>query len=210
MIKILIADDHPIVRNGLKQIISDEKDMEVVCEASNAEEALNLLDRNEVDVVILDISMPKLSGFEALEQIKKTFPKLPVLMLSVLSEDIYSVRALKAGALGFINKETAPEELILAVRKVLTGRPFISPRFAEKLAMNVKGDKGAPLHEKLSNREFQIMCLIASGKALNEIAEILYISAKTVSSYRARIIEKMQFKNNSELTNYCIKEGLIA
>ena len=194
----------------LKQIISDEKDMEVVCEASNAEEALDLLKKNTVDIVILDISMPKLSGFEALEHIKVKYPKLPVLMLSVLSEDIYSVRALKAGALGFISKETAPEELIIAVRKVITGRPFISPRFAEKLALDVKGDQFAPSHEKLSNREFQIMCLIASGKALHEIADILCISAKTVSSYRARIIDKMQLKNNSELTNYCIKEGLIA
>lgn len=209
MIKILVADDHPVVRNGLKQIISDEKDMKVTCEASNAEEVFDALNKNEVDIVILDISMPNVSGMEILTKIKNIKPKLPVLMLSALSEDVYASRCLKVGASGFISKETAPEELVKAVRKIMSGGLYVSSNFAEKLAEDVKGANSKSLHERLSEREFQIMLLIGSGKSVGEIAEQLFISVKTVSTYRARILEKMAMDRNSDIINYCIKENLI-
>ena len=209
MINILIADDHPIVRTGLKLIITDQSDMKVICEASNGFEVLELLKKNKVDVVILDISMPGLSGLEALVQVRNLFPTLPVLILSVLSEEVYAVKTLKAGANGFIHKETIPEELIKAIRKVANGGLYISSIMAEKFAGDVKNPVLKVLHENLSFREFQIMCLIASGKTVTEIADTLCISVKTVSTYRSRILEKMDMKNNAELTNYCIKEGLV-
>lgn len=209
MITILIADDHPIVRTGLKLIISDQSDMKVVCEASNGSEVLDLLKKNKVDVVILDISMPGLSGLEVLVQIRNLYPALPVLILSVLSEDVYAAKTLKAGANGFIHKETIPEELVKAIRKVACGGLYVSSLLAEKFAGDVRKPVVKVLHENLSFREFQIMCLIASGKTVTDIAATLCISVKTVSTYRSRILEKMELKNNAELTNYCIKEGLI-
>jgi two-component system, NarL family, invasion response regulator UvrY len=209
MINILIADDHPIVRNGLKQILSDEFDMKVTCEASNAQEVLTMIGKNKIDVAIIDISMPEVSGLEVLSLLKSKYPKLPVLMLSALSEELYASISLKAGASGFINKESAPEELVKATRKVYSGGLYVSPFLAEKLASDVKFEiKKSPL-EYLSNREFQVMRLIGSGKIVSEIANILFINVKTVSTYRARIFKKMNFKNNSELMNYCIKEGLV-
>ena len=209
MINILIADDHPIVRTGLKLTITDQPDMKVICEASNGFEVLELLKKNKVDVVILDISMPGLSGLEALVQVRNLYPTLPVLILSVLSEEVYAVKTLKAGANGFIHKETIPEELVKAIRKVAAGGLYISTIMAEKFAGDVKNPVLKVLHENLSFREFQIMCLISSGKTVTEIADTLCISVKTVSTYRSRILEKMDMRNNAELTNYCIKEGLV-
>lgn len=209
MINILIADDHPIVRTGLKLTITDQPDMKVICEASNGFEVLELLKKNKVDVVILDISMPGLSGLEALVQVRNLYPTLPVLILSVLSEEVYAVKTLKAGANGFIHKETIPEELVKAIRKIAAGGLYISSVMAEKFAGEVKNPVLKVLHENLSFREFQIMCLIASGKTVTEIADTLCISVKTVSTYRSRILEKMDMRNNAELTNYCIKEGLV-
>ena len=207
MIRILIADDHPIVRNGLKQIICDEEDMKVICEASNGQEVFEEVSKNEIDVLILDISMPGMGGFEILEKIKQKYPKLPVLMLSALSEELYASKTLKAVASGFINKESAPIELVKAVRKVFSGGLYVSAYLAEKLASDFKHDVSKPPQEYLSNREFQIMCMIGSGKTITEIADMLCISVKTVSTYKARIFNKMNFKNNSELINFCIREG---
>lgn len=209
MIKILIADDHPLIRNGLKQIISRENDIEVVHEASNAEEVFDLLKKNNIDVIILDISMPGMSGFEVLDKIKQILPKLPVLMLSALSEELYASKTIKAGASGFINKESAPEELVKAIRKVNSGGLYVSDYLAEKLANDFKYNISKPPEEYLSTREFQIMRMIGSGKAVSEIAEELCLNVRTISTYRARILTKMNLKNNSEITNYCIKEGFL-
>jgi len=209
MIKILIADDHPLIRNGLKQIIFREKDMEVTCEASNAVQVFELMDKNKIDVLILDVSMPGMSGFEVLDKVKQKFPKFPVLMLSALSEELYALKTLKAGASGFINKESAPEELVKAIRKVVSGGLFVSDYLAEKLAGDFKKGVFKQPHENLSKREFQIMCLIGSGKTVSEIANELYLNVRTISTYRARILAKMNFKNNSEIANFCMKEGFI-
>ncbi|MGE5424272.1 MAG: response regulator [Syntrophothermus sp.] len=209
MINILITDDHPIVRNGLRLILTDEGDMKVVAEASNGAEALGKLKKIKVDVVILDITMPVMSGLEALVQIRALYPELPVLMLSVLSEEIFASKTLRAGANGFVHKETIPEELVRAVRKVASGGLYISACLAEKIAGDIKSPTPNVLHESLSFREFQIMCMIASGKNLTQIAEALCISIKTVSTYRSRVMDKMNMENNSEITNYCVKEGLV-
>jgi two-component system, NarL family, invasion response regulator UvrY len=209
MIKILIADDHPIVRNGLKQIISDEYGMEVTCEASNSAEVFEALKKNKIDVLILDISMPGIGGFEILEKLKHQYPGLPVLMLSALSEELYASKSIKAGASGFFNKESAPEELVKAVRKIYSGGLYVSSFLAEKLAVDLKKDITKLPYEYLSTREFQIMCMIGSGKTVSEIANILFISVKTVSTYKSRIFKKMNFKNNSELINFCVKEGFV-
>lgn len=209
MIKILIADDHPIVRNGLKQIITDENDMEITCEASNSGEVFESLKKNKIDILILDISMPGMGGFEILERIRQNYPKFPVLMLSSLSEELYASKSLKAGASGFFNKESAPEELVKAVRKIYSGGLYVSSFLAEKLAIDLKKDVTKPPYEYLSNREFQIMCMIGSGKTVSEIANILFISVKTVSTYKSRIFKKMNLKNNSELINFCVKEGFV-
>jgi two-component system, NarL family, invasion response regulator UvrY len=209
MIKILIADDHPLIRNGLKQIISRESDIEVVCEAANSVEVFDLINKNNIDVLILDISMPGMSGFEILDKLKRKLPKLPVLMLSALSEELYALKTLKAGASGFINKESAPEELVKAIRKVFSGGLFVSPYLAEKLASDFKDGIMKQPHEKLSKREFQIMCMIGSGKTVGEIANELFLNVRTISTYRARILNKMNLKNNSEITNFCMKEGFI-
>jgi two-component system, NarL family, invasion response regulator UvrY len=209
MIKILIADDHPLIRNGLRQLISRETDMEVTSEASNAVEVFELLKKNKIDVLILDISMPGMSGFEVLDKIKQKLPKLPVLMLSALSEELYASKTLKAGASGFINKESAPEELVKAVRKVFSGGLYVSDFFAEKLASDFKYDISKPPQEYLSTREFQIMRMIGSGKTVSEIGNELFINVRTVSTYRTRILSKMNLKNNSEIVNFCMKEGFI-
>jgi len=209
MIKILIADDHRIVREGLKQILAETPDMVVADEANNAQEVLRKVWDNEYDVLLLDISMPGRSGLDILKQLKSDRPKLSVLVLSMYSEEQYALRALRAGASGYMTKESAPDELIEAIRKVSTGRKYISPTVAEKLAFSLESGDEKPPQETLSDREFQVMCMIASGKTIKAIADELSLSVKTVSTYRARILEKMRMKNNSELTHYAIQNKLV-
>ena len=209
MIKILIADDHAIVREGLKQIVAETVDMVVADEATSGHEVLKKIWDNEYDVVILDISMPGRDGVDILKQLKGQKPHLPILVLSMHPEEQYAVRVLKAGAAGYMTKESAPDELITAIRKVSTGRKYVSSSLAEKLAFDLERDAEKPLHETLSDREYQVMCMIASGKRVQEIAEQLCLSVKTVSTYRARILEKMKMKSNAELMRYAIKHGLV-
>ena len=209
MIKIIIADDHAIVREGLKQIIAETSDMMVADEASTGHEVLDKVRDNEYDVVVLDISMPGADGLDILKQLKRERPKLSVLVLSMHPEEQYAVRVLKAGAAGYLTKESAPDELIMAIRRVARGGKYVSPTLAEKMAFDLAHDKVKSPHETLSDREYQVMCLIAAGKRAKEIAEELCLSIKTISTYRSRILEKMEMKNNAELTHYAIKEGLV-
>jgi len=209
MIRILIADDHAIVRQGLKQILSDAPDLVVAGEASNGVEALRMLRENAYDMLLLDIAMPGKSGIEVLKQIKQETPKLPVLILSIYPEEQYAVRLIKAGAASYLNKESAPEQLVKAIRTVAAGKRFISPSVAELIANELERDSDQPPHQALSDREFQILRLIASGKTVSEIADTLALSVKTVSTYRTRLLDKMQLKNNAELTHYAIKNNLI-
>lgn len=209
MIKILIADDHAIVREGLKQIVAETADMVVVDEATSGHEVLEKVWNNEYDVVILDISMPGRGGVDILKQLKGQKPNLPILILSMHPEEQYAVRVLKAGAAGYLTKESAPDELITAIRRVSAGRKYVSSSLAEKLAFDLERDTKKLGHEILSDREYQVMCMIASGKRVQEIAEELCLSVKTISTYRSRILEKMKLKNNAELMHYAIKHGLV-
>jgi len=209
MIKILIADDHPVVRKGLKEIIEENSDMVVAAEAGHGQEVLEKALKKEFDVVVLDISMPGRSGLEVLKQLKRERPKLSVLILSIHPEEHYAVRVLKAGASGYLTKESVPDELIKAIRKISTGRKYVSSTLAEKLAFDLESGGEKPAHERLSDREYEVMCLIASGKALKEIAEKLCLSGKTISTYRSRILEKMKMKNNAEIIHYAIKHNLV-
>jgi len=209
MIKILIADDHAIVREGLKQIVADTSDMIVTAEASDGHEVLALISQDNYDVVVLDMAMPGLTGLDILKQIKRETPELPVLILSVHPEEQYAVRSLKAGASGYLTKERAPDELITAIRKVSMGGKYITSSLAEKLAFELEVDAEKPPHKTLSDREFQVMCMIAKGRTIKDIAEELYLSPKTVSTYRSRILEKMKMKSNEELTHYVINNHLI-
>jgi len=209
MIKILIADDHAIVREGLKQIVAEESDMKVTGEAANASELFELLDKDSWEIVVLDINMPCKSGLEALKEMKTRNITVPVLILSMFSEDQYGLRAIKAGAAGYLKKVSAPTELVSAIRKIVDGGKYISPTLAEKLADNFDvNNKKAP-HQNLSDRECQIMCFISFGKSAEEIAQELTISIHTVYSYRNRILEKMHLKSNVELTQYAIQNKLI-
>jgi len=209
MINILIADDHAIVRAGLKQIVAEETDMRVTGEAGNAEEMLSLLNNSVYSIVVLDINMPGKSGLEALKEIRVQYPETPVLILSMYSEDQYGLRAFKAGASGYLKKVSAPDELVNAIRKIVNGGKFLSLELAEKMASSFDFDQSKALHEKLSDRELQILCQIAQGKSAEEIAGMLYISIHTVYSYRNRILEKMKLKSNVELTQYAIRNKLI-
>ena len=208
-IKIIIADDHAIVREGLKQIVAEEKDMLVCGEAEDAIKLMDLLKNEKWSIVVLNINMPGKSGLEALKDIKQLYPELPVLILSMFSEDQYGLRAIKAGASGYLKKVSAPTELVVAIRKIVSGRKYINPSLAEKLAENLGSDKNNYLHEKLSDREYQIMCNIALGKSAEEIAEELALSINTIYTYRNRILEKMSMKSNVELTQYAIQNKLI-
>ncbi len=209
MVKILIADDHIIVRKGLKQIISETSDMVVADEASNGQEVLDKVRKNGFDMILLDISMPGRTGLDILRELKTEKPKLPILVLSMYPEEQYAVRVLRAGASGYLTKESAPDELIAAIRKVSLGKKYVTPSVAERLAFDLDVDSEKPLHETLSDREYQVLCLIASGKTVGEIADKLSLSAKTISTYRARILEKMNMKNNAELTHYAIQHKLV-
>jgi DNA-binding NarL/FixJ family response regulator len=209
MARILIADDHAVVREGLRQIIAKHSDMVVVDEAANGPDVLNKIRSTSYDVVVLDLSMPGRSGLEILADIKRERPDLRVLVLSVHSEELYAMRALKAGASGYLTKESAPEQLVEAIRKVSRGGKYISPALAERLAFAIETDSDKLPHEKLSDREYQVLCMIASGKTVKEIAEDLALSVPSISTYRARILLKMSMKNNAELAHYAIRNGLV-
>jgi len=209
MIRILIADDHAIVRAGLKQFIADQADMEVAAEASTGAETIAAVRARDFDVVLLDISMPDKNGIDTLKTLKHVKPELPILMLSAYAEDQYAVNLLRAGAAGYLNKEAASTQLVGAIRTVVHGRKYVSPSLAQILADGVSGDADRPLHAELSQREFQIFCKLAAGAAVSKIADELNLSVKTVSTYRTRILEKMAMKSNADLTYYAIKNGLI-
>jgi DNA-binding NarL/FixJ family response regulator len=209
MIRILVVDDHAIVREGLKQILGEVDDMSVRDEAGNGQEALAKIRGGEFDVVLLDISMPGRSGLEVLKEIKAERPKLPVLILSMHAEEQYAVRALRAGASGYVTKASAPDELIGAIRKVSCGRKYVSSSLAEKLALELDIDTKRPPHETLSDREYQVMLMLASGRSVKEIADELCLSVKTISTYRSRVMEKMGMKKNAELTLYAIQNHLV-
>ena len=210
MIKILVADDHAVVRNGLKQIVGDTSDIVIAAEASNGQEALNKALKDDYDIVLLDITMPDRSGLDILKEIKSQKPELPVLILSIHPEEQYAVRALKAGAAGYLTKESAPEELIRAMRSVSAGGKYVTPSLAERLASVLKTGAEEPLHQSLSDREYQILCMIASGKSVKQIADELLLSIKTISTYRARLLRKMNMNNNIELTRYAIQNQLVS
>jgi len=209
MIRIIIADDHPIVRAGMKQIISEAVDMSVADEAGDGRQLLNKIRAENFDVVILDITMPHIDGLDVLKQLKIEKPKLPVIILSIHPESQYALRVLKAGASGYVTKTSAPDELITAIRKVHRGGKYISPSVAEKLAFQLEADFEEMPHEALSDREYQVLCMLASGKTVTEIAEELALSVKTVSTYRSRILEKMDMKNNAELIHYAVQNKLV-
>jgi two-component system, NarL family, invasion response regulator UvrY len=209
LIQIVIADDHPIVLKGLKEILGDEPDMKIVGEGQNGQNLLDLVQKYACDIVIMDITMPGRGGLDVLRELKQAHPRLPVLILSMHSEDQYGVRALKAGAAGYLTKESAPDRLIGAVRKIAAGGKYITPTLAEKLAFDLERGSDRTPHEGLSDREYQVMTLIASGKTVGDIAGELNLSVKTISTYRTRILEKMKMKSNAELTYYAIKNDLV-
>lgn len=208
-IKVAIADDHAIVREGLKQICNGTRDIIVVGNADNGLETIKLCRLGNCDVLLLDIVLPDRTGIDVLKQIRKEIPKLPVLILSIHREDQYAIRALKAGASGFLNKQAAPEELINAIRQIAAGRKYISPSLAQELANQIGFDHEAPLHEALSDREYQTMIMIASGKTVSDIATELLLSVKTISMYRSRVLAKMKLRHNAELTHYALKNNLV-
>lgn len=209
VIRVLIADDHAIVREGLKQILADTRDIVVAGHAENGNEAVRLVREGKCDVLLLDISMPDRSGIEVLKQIRKEMPKIAVLMLSMHREDQYAIRSLKAGAAGYLNKQSAPAELVNAIRQVAGGRKYISAALAQELANQISDDHETPLHETLSDREYQTLTMIASGKTVSDIAEELMLSVKTISMYRSRLLQKMKLRHNAELTHYAIKNRLV-
>ena len=209
MMRVLIVDDHVFLRRGLKGLLADEFHGAAFGEASDARQALEQLQKNEWDLTLLDINLPGKSGLDLLKELKIAWPKLPVLVLSAHPEDQFALRVLKAGAEGYMNKESAPEELVKAVRKILAGGRYVSPALAEKLAMTVGNDPTLSPHETLSDREYEVMCRIASGKTVTEIAGELSLSAKTISTYRTRVLEKLGVKNSAEIVQYAIRNGLV-
>ncbi len=209
MLKVLIADDHAVVRQGLRQILAEIPELSVVGEAENGQDALNQVRSEPWDVLVLDMSMPGRGGLDILKDVRRERPETRVLVLSMHPEDQFAVRMLKAGAAGYLTKETATDELVKAVRKVLTGAKYISPTLAEKLAFDVDRDNDKPLHEKLSDREFQVMRRLAAGQTVQQIADELILSPKTISTYRARVLEKLELKSNAELIHYAIGNKLV-
>lgn len=209
MIRILIADDHSVVRKGLRQILMEGFPSSVIEEVGDAEEMVSKVIHANWDVIISDLSMPGRSGLEALQQIKQINPKIPVLILSIHPEEQYAIRVLKAGAAGYLSKDMAPEELVKAVEKVMLGKKYITASIAEKLASMFDQDGDKKPHENLSDREFIVLKMLAKGKTVSEIAESLFLSVTTVSTYRSRIMTKMNLKNNADLTLYCIENKLI-
>lgn len=210
MVKILVADDHPVVRRGLRGIIEEEKDFVVECEASTAEEVIDQLRNKDIDIVLLDISMPGKSGLDLIVDIKSEFPNIYVLILSGMSEEQFAKRALKLGASGYLTKECAADLLINAIKKVTSGKKFISDKLAEIMANDLTNTENVNLYEKLSAREFEVLRLIGAGKSVGEIAEILNLSVTTISTFRSRILTKLNLKNNSDIIQYCINENLLS
>ena len=209
MIRIVIADDHAIVRQGLKQILEESREMTIVAEHANGADALRWIRANECDVVLLDIAMPGMNGIDALKQLHEEKPKLPILILSIYPEDQYAVRLIKAGAAGYLTKESAPEVVVEAVNHVATGKKYISQAVAEMLANEFGTPEGKLPHETLSDREYQIFRLLSSARTVSEIAAALSVSVKTVSTYRSRILKKMQLRNNAELMRYAVEKHLM-
>lgn len=210
MTRILIADDHQIVRAGIKTLLSEYEDFSVDGEAQSGAETIAMVNQSAWDLVLLDISMPDMNGVDTLQQIRQVKPDLPVLILSMHPEGQYAINLLRAGANGYVCKGGSPEQLVSAIRTVLQARRYVSPALAELLATGLSDENEKPIHSELSNREFQVFCKLAAGQAVSQIATELFLSVKTVSTYRTRILEKMNLKTNAELTYYAIKNNLIA
>ena len=208
-IRVFIADDHAVVRQGLKQILSKTPDLVVVDEAATGQEVLSKIENISVDVVVMDIEMPEKTGLDVLLALQRTHPHIPIIMLSIYSDDQFGLRFLKAGASGYLCKTSAPEKLVEAIRTVMQGGKFVSPRLTEQLVLGLHKDPLKPVHEELSDREFQVFLMIASGKSTKVIADELCVSATTVSTHRARILGKMNFTTNADLTLYASKHGLL-
>jgi two-component system, NarL family, invasion response regulator UvrY len=208
MIGVFIADDHPVVRQGIRQIVAATEDITVVDEATTGHEALQRLSDVQCDLVLLDLSLPDIDGLDLLKQLKREYPQRPILILTMHSEDQFALRALKAGASGYLTKESAPAELVGAVRKVVAGGRYISQRLAESLAAHLGPDAEKPVHERLSDREYQVLRLIAAGRSTRDISTQLSLSSKTVSTYRARLLDKMGMKTSAELMAYAVRHHL--
>ena len=207
--RILIADDHPVVRHGLKQILASDSQLSVIGEAKNGAEFLEMARKLEWDVAIMDFSMPGKSGLDLLKEIKREHPQRPVLVLSMYPEDVHATRVLKAGGAGYLNKASASEELTVALRKVVSGGKYVSPSLAERIALDMSPDGQKPLHEELSDREYRVMWLLASGKQIKQVAREMFLSASTVSTYRSRILKKLKLSSNADLVRYAIKHQLV-
>ena len=208
MLKVLVVDDSPLFRRGVKDLVNEGFHGAKIGEAGNAFEMLELLRQKSWDIAVLDISMPGMNGLDALKQAKQEFPKLPVLILSMYPEQQYAIRMIKAGADGYLTKSSAPEELVKAITKVRSGGKYVSPSLAEALVTTVKTGAAKEPHELLSDREYQVLCLIGSGQTVGDIAGRTNLSVSTISTYRARILEKMRMKTNAELTRYVLQQGL--
>jgi two-component system invasion response regulator UvrY len=209
LINVLVADDHPLIRNGLRLVLQQEIDFAQPGEAENSEEILHRLEERPWDLIVLDIGMPGKNGLEVLQEIRRLHPTMPVLMLSMHSEELYAIRAIKAGANGYLTKNSAAGELVRAIRRILSGKKYVSAALAETLANAVESGEPRPLHETLSDREYHVMCRIATGRSVSEIAGETSLSVKTISTYRTRALEKMRMHTNAELTRYAIRNGLV-
>ena len=209
MINVLVVDDHALIRKGMKQILDDTNDIRVTGEAESGMQAIKMVRENKYDMALLDITLPDKYGIDVLRQLKLQCPSLPVLILSMHPDEQYAMRSIRAGAAGYMNKQSAPSQLVTAIRHVASGRKYISGELAEQLANEMTNDKQEVTHQILSNREYQTLCLMAAGKSLSEMADIMSLSAKTVSVYRARMLEKMKLKNNAEAVRYAIDHHLI-
>lgn len=209
MIRILIADDHAVVRRGIREILADEVDMDVAGEACTVQELLSILKKQVCDAVILDIGLPGRSGLEVLDQLKEEHPKIPVLIHTMHPEEQFAARAFRAGAAGYLTKDSAPTELVQALRKIMSGRKYVGAALAEQLAARMDVRSTTPLHEALSDREFEVFRCLATGQTVSEIGEKLSLSAKTISTYRTRILDKLKIKNNSELMRYALREKIV-